>query len=90
MTVHWLDNFARTFARQGIYLDREQFVSMLWTAHGIKKWPGLPPVTLKYIYDGDLSIRAMPRLSILLSDENLDVLTNQLKGMKMVYHPFCL
>ena len=29
VTVHWLDNFARTFARQGIYLDREQFVSML-------------------------------------------------------------
>ena len=30
----------------------------------------------------------MPRLSILLSDENLDFLTNQLKRMKMVYHPF--
>ena len=53
IALHWLDNFARTFARQGIYLDREMFVSMLWTAHGVKTWPGPCAVTMSYTHEGD-------------------------------------
>ena len=60
ISIHWFDNFARTFARQNIYLDRDQFVSMLWTAHGVKVWPGQSPVTMSYVYNGDIPIRAMP------------------------------
>ena len=26
--LHWLDNFARTFARQGLYFNRNQFVNL--------------------------------------------------------------
>lgn len=78
VNIHWVDNFARTFARQGLYLNREQFASMLWTAHGIKKWPGEPPVNLKYLYANGDCVRAMPPLSFILSDEILAATCNEL------------
>ena len=50
----------------GIYLDRDAFVSMLWTAHGVKIWPSPAPVAMTYRYAGEDVVRAMPRLSFLL------------------------
>ena len=76
IAVHWLGNFARNFARQGIcfclsmsvgiYLDRDAFVSMLWTANGVEIWPWPAPVAMTYRYAGEDVVRAMPRLSFLL------------------------
>ena len=92
IAIHWLDNFARNFARQGlslssnlhslgIYLDRETFVSMLWTAHGVKLWPSPAPVSMAYVLEGGNVVRAMPRLSFLMSDELLHKLGEELQAI---------
>lgn len=78
IAIHWLDNYARTFARQGIYLDQETFVSMLWTVHGVKIWPNVSSLTMNYCYNGEDLIRAMPRLSLLLSDSVINTLSSKL------------
>ena len=87
ISIHWLDNFARTFARQGIYLNRDQFVSMLWTAHGVKVWPGNPPVTMSYVYNGDVPTRAMPPLSFILSDVMVTSILEDLKLLSIHFQP---
>ena len=87
IALHWLDNFARTFACSGIYLDRELFVSMLWTAHGVKIWPGPCAVTMSYTYDGDQSVNAMPRLSFLLSDGIINQLDGKLRAVSIHLYP---
>ena len=90
ISIHWLDNFARTFARQGIYLNRDQFVSMLWTAHGVKVWPGNPPVTMSYVYNGDVPTRAMPPLSFILSGVMVTSMLEDLKTLSIHFQPHSL
>ena len=87
IALHWLDNFIRTFARQGISLDREMFVSMLWTAHGVKIWPGPRAVTMPYTYEGDQPVGAMPRLSFLLSDDVINQPDGKLRAVSIHLHP---
>ena len=74
----------------GIYLDRETFVSLLWTAHGVKLWPSPAPATMEYILDGETIVRAMPRLSFLLSDELLNKLNGELQTMGISLYEFSL
>ena len=53
-------------------------MSMLWTAHGVKIWPAPAPVSMSYIQNGDAIVRAMPRLSFLMSDMILKQLSDAL------------
>ena len=90
ISIHWFDNFARTFARQNIYLDRDQFVSMLWTAHGVKVWPGQSPVTMSYVYNGDIPIRAMPPLSFIISDVMISSVLDEMTLLSIHFQPNAL
>ena len=37
--LHWIDNYAKSYAANSIFIEKEQFRSMLWTAHAMKKLP---------------------------------------------------
>ena len=63
---------------------------MLWTAHGVRLWPSPVPVTLEYILDGETIVRAMPRLSFLLSDEILNKLNGELQTIGISLYEFSL
>ena len=69
--------------RVGIYLDRDAFVSMRWTAHGVKIWPSQAPVAMTYRYAGEGVVRAMPRLSFLLSDQVVSKLRGELDAISI-------
>lgn len=71
-------------------MDRETFVSMLWTAHGVKIWPSPAPVTMEYMYEGEAVIRAMPRLSFLLSDDVMTKLCGELEVVSISQYEISL
>jgi hypothetical protein len=56
---------------------------MLWTAHGVKIWPSPVPVTMEYMYEGEAVIRAMPRLSFLMSDDVINKLWGELEAVSI-------
>ena len=74
----------------GIYLNRDTFVSMLWTAHGVKIWPSPAPVSFAYRFAGDEVLRAMPRLSSLLSDDVVHRLEGELGVISIALHEISL
>ena len=37
--LHWIDNYAKSFASSSIFMDKALFKQMLWTAHGMKVLP---------------------------------------------------
>ena len=59
---------------------------MLWTAHGVKVWPAPAPVSMSYVENGDTIVRAMPRLSFLMSDMILEQLSDALVGIGIYLH----
>jgi len=63
---------------------------MLWTAHGVKIWPAPAPVNMTYMFAGEDVVRAMPRLSSLLSDEVLHVLGFELEAISIGLHEISL
>ena len=63
--LHWLDNYARHFAANGIWLNREVFNSMQWGAHGVKLFaPDLNPA---WLHRDGKTLPAMSMLTTLLS-----------------------
>ena len=58
-------------------------MSMLWTAHGIKIWPTPAPITMTYVLAGEDVIRAMPRMSYLLSDDLITRLGVELRDISI-------
>lgn len=63
---------------------------MLWTAHGVKIWPSPAPVTMAYRFAGDDVLRAMPRLSSLLSDHVIGKLEGELEAISIELHEISL
>lgn len=63
-------------ARNALYVNKELFSSMAWTAHGAKIWDG--PGTLSYTMKGDLPVQAMPELDFIFSSNDLSLLVNRL------------
>ena len=58
-------------------------MSMLWTAHDVKIWPSPAPVAMTYRYDGEDVVRAMPRLSFLLSNQVVGKLRGELEAISI-------
>lgn len=63
---------------------------MLWTAHGVKLWPSPAPVTMAYRLVGEDVVRAMPRLSFLLSEQVLSRLGGELQAISISLHDVSL
>src|SRR5216684_2513903 len=38
--VHWVDNFAKFYRASSVKFNSETLRQCLWTAHGVKVWPG--------------------------------------------------
>lgn len=83
----WSYILGRTFARNAIRLNHEQFLNLAWTAHGIKIWDG--PGSLCYHRDGaGKPVPAMANIEILfdvgnfhnLIDELINVPVNQFES----------
>ena len=64
--LHWIDNYAKSYAAASIWVNKETFRSMLWTAPGLKKIP--LQRSLDWITDGTRSRPALPPLSMLLDE----------------------
>lgn len=93
--LHWLDNFQRyeltnirillrvlrCLARNALFLNRELFKSLAWTAHGVKVWDRVG--TLEYVLEGGLSVPAMPELEEVLSEKELSKLVDRLSGIEI-------
>lgn len=84
--LHWIDNFQRyskiifimfsCFARNALYLNKELFESLAWTAHGTKVWEGVG--SLSYCMKEGVPVPAMPELETILSEIELSRLVNDL------------
>src|SRR5690606_5987337 len=78
-----------SFICRDIYRDRDTFVSMLWTAHGL--WPPSPaPVTMAYRIVGEDVVRAIPRLSYFLSEKVLSRLRGELQAISIALYDVSL
>jgi len=71
----------RCMARNALYINKELFSSMAWTAHGAKIWDG--PGTLSYTMRGDLPVQAMPELESIFSMKELSLLVTRLSEISI-------
>ena len=63
--MHWVDNFAKFYRASSLRFNSETLRQCLWTAHGVKVWPG--DVDMRYIRTADgQSVSALPFLEQLL------------------------
>src|SRR5690348_13526395 len=59
--VHWIDNYAKFYRASSLLYDKQIQKNCLWTAHGVKVWPG--DVDMRYVKTDDGSVvSAMPLL----------------------------
>jgi len=79
-TLHWLDNYAKCYAAHSIFVNKETFRSMLWTAHGVKKLQST--IDLAWIYDAKHSVPALPQLPTLLHSGYMEQIFTQLASYK--------
>ena len=79
--LHWIDNYAKCYAANSIFIEREQFRSMLWTAHGMKKLPF--NVDMSWVPKApDLFYPALPNLQDLLGREAIESLFTELASFE--------
>jgi hypothetical protein len=74
--IHWLDNFARHYAANGIWIDRDLFKVMNWSAHGVKRFTSDLP--LLWRRSPTATLPAMPLLHDLLASWRVESLTRLL------------
>jgi hypothetical protein len=77
--LHWLDNYAKCFAANAIFIDKELFKSMLWTAHGMKRLSSAQDMSWVAKPSG-VWISALPNLPDLLHSQLLDDLFSKLSS----------
>src|SRR6185437_7191327 len=82
--LHWVDNYAKSYASRSMYSNRSLFKSCLWTAHGFKKLP--PTVSADWILDDTKTpVPALPHLDELFTQARLDELIVDLFGLARNY-----
>lgn len=84
--LHWLDNYAKCYAANSIFINKEQFRSMLWTAHGMKKLPVAQDMSWVAKAPG-VWLPALPSLSVLLDQQVLDDLFTSLASIERQQWP---
>ena len=84
--LHWVDNFAKYYATNALWVGKKPFLECLWTAHGYKRLSS--PCDLSWHRDqyGD-SIPAMPHLDELLTEEHFRSL---LMKFTELAHPYLM
>src|SRR6185437_10109838 len=71
--LHWVDNYAKSYASRSMYSNRSLFKSCLWTAHGFKTLP--PTISADWILDDTKTpVPALPHLDELFTQARLDEL----------------
>ena len=77
LRLHWVDNFAKQYASNSMFSNRDLFKQCQWTAHGFKELPIDLDLAWKTIEGGD-TVAALPNLEELLTDLYLTDLTMDL------------
>ena len=83
--LHWLDNYAKHFASNSMFSNRELFKSCLWTAHALKQLPFAFNMSWKQLDSGDSS-PSLPNIDELLSEGHLEQLTHELLLLARPYY----
>src|SRR6185437_13605426 len=82
--LHWVDNYAKSYASRSMFSNRSLFKSCLWTAHGFKKLP--PTMSADWIMDDTKTpVPAMPHLDELFTPGRMDELIVDLFGLARNY-----
>ena len=76
--LHWVDNFARHYQANAMYFNRDLFLKLLWTAHGVKFLDPVADLKWKRSDIGDV-IPAMPPLEELLGNAQHNYLLDALR-----------
>ena len=79
--LHWIDNYAKSYAANSIFIEKEQFRKMLWTAHAMKKLPLNKDMSWIPKHP-DLYYPALPNLPDLLKREGIESLFNELSSFE--------
>ena len=83
--LHWIDNYAKSYAANSIFIEKEVFRSMLWTAHAMKKLPLNKDMSWIQKASG-IYVPALPSLRDLLRPAVLDNLFNELASFAVLRH----
>ena len=75
VNIHWIDNFAQSFAASGMFLHRDLFQKNHWTAHGLKRMDA--EVSLQW-YQKQYPSPALPQLPDLLDVKLHDAVVSSL------------
>jgi len=77
LRLHWVDNFAKNYASNSMFSNRELFKTCLWTAHAFKELPIDLDLSWKTMEDGD-NVAALPNIDEVLTELHLTELTMDL------------
>jgi len=77
LRLHWVDNFAKQYASNSMFSNRDLFKQCLWTAHGFKELKIDVDLSWKMIADDD-TVAALPHIDELLTEPHLVELTMDL------------
>ncbi len=64
--LHWVDNFAKQYASNSMFFNRDLFKQCNWTAHAFKELPIAIDLSWKTIDGGD-TVTALPNLDEILT-----------------------
>jgi len=74
LRLHWVDNFAKHYASNSMFSNRDLFKQCNWTAHAFKELPIAIDLSWKTIEGGD-TVAALPNLDEVLTDLHFEDLT---------------
>ena len=77
LRLHWIDNYAKHYASNSMFSNRDLFRQCLWTAHGFKELPIDIDLSWRTLEGGD-TVAALPNLEELLSELHFTELTTDL------------
>lgn len=87
--VHWIDNFqryhimiyifSRCLSRNSLFINRELYASLAWTAHGVKLWDR--PGNVNYRIRDGTPVPAMPELEDIFDERGLCNLIDRLVAL---------
>ena len=83
--LHWVDNFAKYYASNSMFPNRELFKHCLWTAHGFKQLPLHFDLSWKNGADGE-SMAALPNIDELFTEVFLGNLTLDLNLLSCPFY----
>ena len=83
--LHWLDNFAKSYAANDMYIHRDLLHNRYWTAHGYKAVPAQHNLLWSNDADGN-PLPAMPLLHVLFSNEGHEQLLTDLTVFSRLFY----